>query len=289
MNHTDSEPAPKTFLQSSVFLRVAASLVFIPCFIIIARAGGYHFLILMNAILSIALWEFYRMMETKGVRPYKILGVMFGIALCWYVFFREGMYANLFFTVGLLTLMGLELARRETRNAVYHIATTILGVMYVAFFGSHFVMLRELPLTLNLDYGMGASFIYLTFIVTWSGDTGAYIVGSTIGKKPLMPRVSAKKTVEGAIGGVACAVIGAFIARAVVAPYLEVWHAVLLGVLAGVVGLLGDLFESVIKRDMDTKDAGATIPGHGGVLDRFDSLLFTAPLIFYFIKFVIFK
>ena len=288
MNQTGSEPARKSFLHSSAFLRVAASIFVIPCFIIIIRAGGYHFLGLMSALLFVAMWEFYRMMESKGIRPYKGLGILFGIALTWYVFFREGMYANLFLTLGLLTLMGLELTRKETKNAVYHISTTILGVMYVAFLFSHLVMLRELPLQMNLDYRMGASFVFIAFIVTWSGDTGAYVVGSLVGRTPLIPRISAKKTLEGAFGGVAFAVIGAFVARATVASYLEIWQTVLLGVMAGVVGMLGDLFESMIKRDIDVKDASAMIPGHGGVLDRFDSLLFTAPLIYYFIKFVIF-
>jgi len=228
-------------------------------------------------------------MEAKGIRPYKVLGIGFGLGLTWYVFFHEGIYGNLFLTIGLVTLMGLELTRRDTRNAVYHIATTILGVIYVAFMFSHLVMLRELPLVMNLDYSLGASFVFIAFIVTWSGDTGAYLVGSLIGRTPLMPRVSAKKTLEGALGGVVFAVAGAFIARAVVAPYMEVWQTVLLGVLAAVVGQLGDLFESLIKRDIDIKDASAMIPGHGGVLDRFDSLLFTGPLIYYYIKFVIFK
>ena len=81
----------------------------------------------------------------------------------------------------------------------------------------------------------------------------------------------------------------AFLARATFAPYLEIWHACLLGLLAGVVGQLGDLFESLVKRDVDVKDASQLVPGHGGVLDRFDSLFFTAPLIYYFIKFVVFQ
>lgn len=277
------------FLYSSVFLRVAASVVFIPCFIVITNTGGYHYLLLIMLLVAVAMREFYTMMEVKGIRPYKAIGILCGVALSCYVFLADGMYSNLFLTLAVLTLMGMELTRRETNLAVYHISVTILGVIYVAFLGSHLVLLRELPLVLNLDYNLGASFVFLAFIITWAGDTGAYIVGSALGKHRLIPRVSEKKTKEGSVGGLLFSVVAALIARATVAPYLDLWHALFLGFLAGIVGQLGDLFESMIKRDAAVKDTSDLLPGHGGVLDRFDSLLFTAPVIYYFLKFVIFK
>jgi phosphatidate cytidylyltransferase len=280
---------PRPFLQSSIFLRLAATVVFIPCFVIITKTGGYHFLALIDAVIFTAMWEFYRMMEGKGILPYKFFGIICGLALSWYVFFHNGLYANLFLTVAVVALMCLELTRREPKMSVYHISSTILGVIYIAFLGAHLILLREFPLAINMDYGLGSSFVFLAFIVTWAGDSGAYIVGSLLGRHKLMPRISEKKTREGAFGGLAFAVAAAFLARATFAPYLEWWHAGLLGFLAGIIGQLGDLFESLVKRDVEVKDASAMIPGHGGVLDRFDSLLFTAPLIYYFIKFVVFK
>ncbi|MCZ6765669.1 MAG: phosphatidate cytidylyltransferase [bacterium] len=288
-----NEPGQRTdrkgFLYSSVFLRVAASVVFIPCFIVITNTGGYHYLLLIMLLVAVAMGEFYTMMEFKGTRPYKAIGILCGVALSYYVFLADGMYSNLFLTLAVLTLMGMELTRRGTNLAVYHISVTILGVIYVAFLGSHLVLLRELPLALNLDYNMGASFVFLAFIITWAGDTGAYIVGSTLGKHRLIPRVSEKKTKEGSVGGLLFSVVAALIARATVAPYLDLWHALFLGFLAGIVGQLGDLFESMIKRDAAVKNTSDLLPGHGGVLDRFDSLLFTSPVIYYFLKFVIFK
>jgi phosphatidate cytidylyltransferase len=283
------ETTRQSFLQSSVFLRVAASIVFIPCFVVITNTGGYHFLAMVNAIVFVGMWEFYRMLEVRGVFPYKALGVICGLVLSWYVFFRNGMYANLFLTLALITLMCLELTRREMRMAVYHISATVFGVVYVAFLGSHLILLREYPLMVNMDYSLGASFVFLTVVVTWAGDTGAYIVGSTLGTHPLLPRISKKKTREGALGGLTFSIAGALVARETFAPYLELWQAILLGFTAGVFGLLGDLFESLVKRDLDVKDTSATIPGHGGILDRFDSLLFTAPLMYYFIRFVVLK
>ncbi len=289
MNASEPAPARKSFLHSSIFLRVAASVVFIPCFIVITRTGGYHFIALIDALIFIGMWEFYRMLEAKGIYPYKAIGITCGLILSWYVFFRNGMYANLFLTLALITLMCMELTRRQTREAVYHISSTVFGVIYVAFLGSHLILLREHPLSISLDYSLGASFVFLAVVVTWAGDTGAYIVGKILGRHPLIPRLSAKKTREGSVGGMICSVIGALVAKQTFAPYLDLWQALLLGVMVGAIGQLGDLFESLVKRDLNVKDASDTIPGHGGILDRFDSLFFTAPLTYYLIKFVIFK
>jgi len=289
MPNPNDPPAGKPLLHSSIVLRVLASIVFIPCFIIITRSGGPYFLALIDIVVFVGMLEFYGMMEIKGIRPYKALGIISGLALTWYMYFAEGLYANFFLTLVLLAIMVLELTRRDARLAVYHISTTIFGVIYVAFLGSHIILLRELPLSTGLPYSEGAHFVYLAFLLTWSSDTGAYLVGTVVGRHQLLPRVSEQKTWEGSIGGVVTAVIAAVIARFTFAEYLSTPMAILIGVAASVVGQFGDLVESMIKRDADIKDTSGAIPGHGGVLDRFDSLLFTAPLIYYFLKFVIFK
>ncbi|NIM19080.1 MAG: hypothetical protein GTO51_01700 [Candidatus Latescibacteria bacterium] len=278
----------KIGFHSSVLLRLLASIVFLPCLFIITKKGGYHFLALVDIVIVIGMWEFYSMMEAKGIRPYKGIGIFCALALSWYMFFRNGMYANLFLTLALLAIMCMELTRKDGKKAVYHISTTIFGVIYVAFLASHLVMLREFPTSVNLSYSYGSLFVFLAFVVTWSGDTSAYIVGMFAGKRPLLPRVSEKKTIEGAMGGIFFSLVGAIVSRYTFASFLETWQAIAIGLIAAIVGQLGDLVESMIKRDAEIKDASATIPGHGGVLDRFDSLLFTAPLIYYFLKFVVF-
>jgi phosphatidate cytidylyltransferase len=287
---TDTKaPVRRTLFNTSTAWRVLASLVFIPCFIIITWRGGYHFLALVDIVIFIGLWEFYGMMAAKGILPYRTIGILSGLVLSWYVYFHNGVYANLFLTLGLLAIMTLELTRRDGKNAIYHVSTTILGVFYVAYLASHLVLLRELPLTAGLDYAAGSSFVFLAFVVTWACDTGGYFVGMLIGRHPLLPRVSAKKTVEGSIGGLVFAVAGAAVAKYTFAGYLSLSQAVILGAAAGVIGQGGDLFESLIKRDADVKDTSGLIPGHGGVLDRFDGLLFTAPLLYYYLKFIVFK
>jgi phosphatidate cytidylyltransferase len=294
--HPDSEGAVaveskprRPWYRRTAFQRVAAGAVFIPLAIIITRAGGFAFLALVDLVIVTGMLEFYGMMRAKGMHPYRTIGVASGITLSTYIFFRSGQFANFVFTFILIALMGLELARQDNRRAVYHVSTTIFGVIYVAFLASHFVLLRELPTLISVPYAQGASFVYLTVAVTWAADTGAYAIGSMFGSHTLLPRVSRHKTWEGALGGVLFGALAGWIASITFAGYLAAWEGLVVGVLASVVGLLGDLFESMLKRDAEIKDTSHLIPGHGGVLDRFDSLLFTAPLIYYFLKFVIFQ
>jgi phosphatidate cytidylyltransferase len=122
-------------------------------------------------------------------------------------------------------------------------------------------------------------------VLVWVCDTAAYLVGKRWGRRRLMPDVSPRKTAEGAWGGLVATIGAAFVARATFAPFLSAVDAALLGFLVGVFGQLGDLVESLLKRDVDTKNSSELIPGHGGVLDRFDSLLFAAPIVYYYLLF----
>ncbi|MDD4856799.1 MAG: phosphatidate cytidylyltransferase [Candidatus Krumholzibacteria bacterium] len=273
----------------SVAKRVLASIIFIPCLVIIARRGGYYYLALIDIMILIGMWEFYKMMEAKGLRPYKTMGILSGLALSWYMFFQQGVYANLLMSVIFIGIMALELARRDKGLAVYHVSVTVFGVFYVAWLGSHLILLRELPHLKGLDYSLGFSFVIMTFAITWCYDTGAYFVGSWLGRRQILPSVSPGKTYEGAIGGVLCSVVGMLVCRATIAPYMALLPGIALAIVTSIVGQFGDLSESMIKRDAKIKDSSKTIPGHGGVLDRFDSLLFTAPLIYYVLKYVIFS
>ncbi|UCF04412.1 MAG: phosphatidate cytidylyltransferase [bacterium] len=273
--------------EKGIGKRILASVIFIPCLIIIARRGGFYYLALIDIMILIGLWEFYRMMEAKGLRPYKTIGILSGLALSWYVFFQQGIYANFFLSVIFLGVMALELVRREKGLAVYHISVTIFGVFYVAWLGSHLVLLRELPHLKGLDYSIGFSFVLVVFVLTWCYDTGAYMVGTLIGRHKILPSVSPAKSWEGVCGGIMFSIAGIMLTRYWLAQYLTILQAVGLAVIASIVGQLGDFVESMIKRDVRIKNSSDAIPGHGGVLDRFDSLLFTSPLIYYFFKYFI--
>jgi phosphatidate cytidylyltransferase len=151
-------------------------------------------------------------------------------------------------------------------------------VLYVGFPLGTVVSSRSLP--------AGESLVLFLAVVTWASDTGAYYAGTLWGKHLLLPSVSPKKTIEGLLGGLALAVSAALLAQWGFASQLSLSDALILGVLVTGMGLLGDLFESVIKRRTGVKDSGGILPGHGGMLDRLDSLLFTAPTFYYYVAYV---
>ncbi|NNM34838.1 MAG: phosphatidate cytidylyltransferase [Gemmatimonadetes bacterium] len=283
---TAAEPA-KSSGGSSLLPRTLVTLVFVPCLILITRRGDLQFLFLVDLIIFTGVMEFYRLLEHKGFKPAKTVGVLCALAMSWYAYFRSGVYANFLLAFALLLMMTVALVRRSVEQAVIHISVTIFGVLYVGWLGSHFVLLRELPRLAGMDYQQGARFVLLAILLTWSADTGAYLVGRKLGRTPLFPRVSPRKSREGAVGGILTALIAAVVAQRTFATYLELPMALWVAVLASVAGMAGDLVESLMKRDSDIKDSGSFIPGHGGSLDRFDSLLFSIPLIYYFHKFFV--
>lgn len=155
------------------------------------------------------------------------------------------------------------------------LAITAFGVLYVGFTLSTVASTRSLP--------AGEWLVIFIALVTWAADTGAYYAGTLWGKHLLAPSVSPKKTIEGVAGGLALAVGAALVARAWFVPQFSLLDALVLGMLLTGSGLLGDLWESAIKRRAGVKDSGSILPGHGGMLDRLDSLLFTAPTFYYYV------
>ncbi|MHB8079186.1 MAG: phosphatidate cytidylyltransferase [Candidatus Krumholzibacteriia bacterium] len=269
--------------------RALVTLVGVPCFLAITWRGGIHFLLLVGLIVFLGLREFYGMMMAKGYRPYRAIGMLCGIAVCWHVY-RGGATISLLLTLTLLLIMVFELFRKDISHPTNHIAITVLGVLYVGWLGSHLILLRELPGLTGADDGLGVRAVFLVVAATWAADTGAYLVGVAWGRRRLLPRVSPGKTVEGAVGGIVIAAAAGAGCALTFAPFLTPFAGALLGGVLGVCGLLGDLVESLLKRDVGIKDSGGglSIPGHGGVLDRFDSLLFTAPFAYYYLRAFVF-
>jgi len=269
-------------------LRIASGVLFVPLLVLLARAGGVAFLVFVMMQVVVGLLEFYRMMRAKGLIPQRTVGVLASVLLLASAYRPDRFPRDLIVTGGVLALLGFALSRPHQRSAE-NLAATAFGVVWVGWLSAHLVLLRELPWRAGTEYALGASFVLLAFFVTWSCDTGAYLVGRRFGRRPLWREISPRKTVEGAIGGFLCAVLAAFVARAWFAPYLRWWDAVALGVLVGVFGQVGDLVESLLKRDARHEDSSDIIPGHGGVLDRFDSLYFGAPIVFYYLTYVIYQ
>jgi phosphatidate cytidylyltransferase len=184
-----------------------------------------------------------------------------------------------FIIIACLFIFVLQFIRRDSSQALTSIAVTLFGLLYIAWFMSFFVKLKFLP--------GGALLVTFVVLVTKMGDVGAYLVGNAIGKHNLIPRISPHKTVEGTIGGLVFSMLTALAGKSYL-PNFHYGHLITLGILLGTLGQVGDLAESLLKRDCNAKDSGANLSGFGGMLDLIDSLLFTAP-IFYFYVVVVMK
>ncbi len=273
----------------SLGLRIASGVVFVPLLVLLARAGGFAFAGLVALEVTFGLREFYRMMRGKGLRPYPLLGLLCGLGVVWKTFRPHQSQSDLLLTGAVLVTLGLGLRRPDLKGRIEGMAVTLFGVLYVGWLSAHLVLLRELPWRAGMPYADGSAYVLLAFLLTWSCDTVAYAVGRAFGRTRPWTRISPRKSVEGAVGGLVAAVVAAFVARVWFAPFLGLRDAAVLGFAVGVFAQVGDLVESMLKRDARHGDSSDIIPGHGGILDRFDSLYFAAPVVFYYLKIVVFR
>ncbi len=276
----------RRFLKAGLVPRLAVILLGVPCLYLVTDRGGIFFLLLVELIILLGLREFYVLMKAKGYQPFEALGYFCSLAISWYAW-HEGVVVPLILTASLLAIMIRELFRREMSQSLGHMAVTVFGIMYVGWLGSHLVLLRELPVSLAINENIGAHLVFLVALLTWATDTSAYLFGVAFGRHKLIPRISPNKTIEGAVGGLlGAALVGWLLTRGLV-PFMTPLAGAVLGLVVGSMAQLGDLVESLIKRDAGIKDTAELIPGHGGVLDRFDSMLFTAPVVYYYFRFFI--
>ncbi len=292
----ESPPAPAAKSSAwSLRLRVASGVLFVPLLILLANAGGLAFLGFVMLQVGIGLNEFFAMMRAKHLRPNVLLGFAASFAILGMAYRPFTPHAAFLATAALLLLLSLSLRHPERRGIVESLAVTVFGVLYVGWLSAHFVLLRELPWRAGLDYADGAKLVLFAFLVTWSCDSGAYLVGRWLGRTRPWKSISPRKSVEGSAGGFVFAIAGSFVGSgwfmhgAAGVPWLGAGDALAIGALVGICGQLGDLVESLLKRDAQSGDSSDFIPGHGGILDRFDSLYFGAPLVYYYLRVVVFQ
>jgi phosphatidate cytidylyltransferase len=273
--------------SGSLRWRVLVGLVFIPALLYLTHLGGIPFFLAVCLIFLLALWELFSMMRAAGIPLFVRTGLFVAGAILLWAFAQgsEGWPAVPLLLLIVVTTRGL--AAPASADSFHRIAATTIAVLYVVWLGSHLILLRALPGPSADQAVAGRLYVYYAFILTWSYDTAAYGVGRVLGKRKLTPGISPHKTVEGLCGGLAAAVVASLIVTAVNPGYVTVVQAVEIGLLVGVTATLGDLFESFLKRAFGKKDSSNIIPGHGGVLDRFDSLLLSAPAIYYFLVLVV--
>lgn len=278
--------------EGSLAQRVLSALLILPLAIGLVWWSAWAVTAAVMVVIAVGLLELYGAFARGQYRPQVALGVATGLALALAVALRGVSPFDPFpLVLTLVILVGLivELARPTHADALPDWALTLAGALYVGWLFSHLILLRALatplragPLT-PLNLSSGAAWVYLVLAITWLQDTVAYFVGRRWGRHKMAPILSPKKTWEGAIGGLVGAIAGAVLCVPLFGLPITLGAGALLGVVGGIVGPLGDLCESLIKRRVGLKDAGNLIPGHGGLLDRVDSLLFTAPVLFYLI------
>lgn len=190
---------------------------------------------------------------------------------------------SIFLIVILLVLL-IELFRNKG-SVVKNLGATILGISYIGLFSSSLLAIREFYPKINDLYPHGGFVIISILASIWVCDSAAFFGGTAFGKHKLFPRISPNKSWEGALFGFVFAIITMFIAKLVVLNFLSWVDVIILGIIVGIIGQLGDLVESSFKRDTGVKDSSSIIPGHGGIFDRFDSLLFSAPSVWLYLKY----
>ncbi len=279
-------------MLSSVALWVVA-------FAIIFSGFEIGFFLLISTIGLRALWEFFRMLDHGGRPHFKLLGMISGFILIlgsFYYYRTYGLEQSYDFERAVLLAFVISVFTRQiferTRDdrPLETMAFTLFGLLYVLWL-FNFVTKIVYVVPPEVDGSVrGHFYVLYLIIVTKFSDMGAYLVGSVLGRHQLIPHISPKKTWEGFLGGLGFSLLGSYALFSLIPSQLPgmTWmHATILGLLLGFVAVIGDLAESIVKRSMGVKDSGTMLPGIGGALDLIDSLLFTAPLLYFYLQLVI--
>jgi phosphatidate cytidylyltransferase len=265
--------------------RVITAAVGVPLVVIAIWFGDPWFTILMGAAALAGTYEFYHIAKLDKREPLIYLGLLWALALVLSPHYHNGSSDVLPLVITATMLISLIcLLRRPSRETAFrNWAWAIAGALYVGWMLSYWLNLRGLE--------DGRNWVFLAMLTTFANDTGAFFIGRAKGKRRLIPPISPSKTWEGAIGGLICAILAAIVITMVInqiSPFtFKYWQIILLGFLVGLFAQLGDLVESLLKRNMGVKESGNLLPGHGGILDRFDSLIFVGAVVYYYVIWVV--
>jgi len=263
--------------------RITVSLIAIPLIIAACIYGGVPFLIFVLGIALISFWEFCKLVQNKKAYPNFVLGFITIALVITNFYFNYIDFFILVICVSVLILV-VELFRNK-ESAILNVGTTFFGIFYFGLFSSSILLIREFFSNSEMLYTEGGYLIISIMVSIWICDSAAFFLGTAFGKHKLFPRVSPNKSWEGAIAGFVFAIITMIAARATMIDLLTITDSIIIGIIVGIIGQVGDLVESLIKRDAGVKDSSAIIPGHGGIFDRFDSLLLAAPAVYIYLYF----
>lgn len=269
---------------TSLISRVLIAAIFVPILIfLILNENPTYYYIVVSVFIMFALFEFFAMMSKRGIKPMWIIGTLFGFLLLLYPAFLNVDYSKIFFAFAILTALLIKVMPRysvplcgmkeDFNTHVPSLFMSIFGIVYICFLGNFLIQIR---------FSFGSSLTLFLFLITWLNDTGAYFIGTTIGRHKIFPKISPKKTVEGFFGGIIFSILTGIIAKQFLNINISNFSWIGICFLLSISAHAGDLSESLLKRFAGVSNSFDLLPGHGGILDKIDSLLFTAP-VFYFI------
>lgn len=291
----------KPVTRRSVFILRFASTIALWTVALVICFSGYElgFFALISVVGLIALWEFYEMLDHKGLPNFKLTAMICGAAMLggsFYYFSHYGPSRSYDFEVAMLLLFLLTVFTRQMFNSLRDdeplrtMAYTLFGLLYVLWLFNFITKIVYVTPRSPTGAVTGQFYCLYLIAVTKFSDMGAYLTGSLIGRHQLIPHISPKKTWEGFFGALAFSLFASLALFKLMPGHLSLlnWtHAIILGLVLGFAAVIGDLAESIIKRSTGVKDSGNMLPGIGGALDLIDSLLFTAPLLFFYLRLVI--
>jgi phosphatidate cytidylyltransferase len=257
--------------------RIISAVIGIVLILSLLRWGRVPFSVLISLVTLLGLYEFYRMVRQNGLQPKSILGTLTGLAFVPVALWRGERGIELVLIVALAVFFVWYLLVLGKSQATLNCSYTVFGSLYIGFLLSYLVLIHDLR--------NGSVLVILILVATWVSDSTAYIAGKLFGRRRMAPKLSPGKTWEGALA--ALLVTPIVTASFIYVDGLSILGKIILGLIVSVSAQVGDLVESGIKRDMGVKDTGWLIPGHGGILDRFDSLIFSGFASYYFLKLVL--
>ena len=284
--------------MSNTTVRILTAAVAVPILLVIFWYGGLPFILLIEAVMFVGINEYFNMAEKRGLATQRGAGTVAVLILGGLAATGELDLMALALTVIVLLVLGNQLRRTDLSTAITGSATTLFGVIYIGWLLAHTLLLRFPPDQVQIKGGdIGLFFIVLAVAGTFLADAGAFFVGRAWGRRKIYPLISPGKSWEGAAGGVVFGTLGLVATKLIFDRWIlpapgsgvAVWHCLLLGPLLVPASIAGDFFESMLKRDCGLKDSGSIVPGHGGIMDRLDSILFAVPVTYYFLRLVVFR
>ena len=282
-----------TWNYEEIYKRVVSGIVLAGIALFFTIKGGIFFVFFVVIFVALASIEIYRLLELKGENPYTLVGTGISVSIPFISYFAPSEMLFALLTFSLIAIFFVQIISREFKGTIEKVMMTYFGIVYVGWLGgAHAVLLRNIgsevksPNFSKIDPGL---FFFLFAVATTAfADIGAYFFGKRFGKTKIAEKISPGKTVEGFLGGALFSIIVSLILKFSFGASGNVLMWILLGFVSAFFGLLGDFAESALKRDVHLKDSSSLIPGHGGVLDRIDSLLFTIPLYYYISKYILY-